>query len=367
MGKTLAIISPAEQAYSETFIQAHKKIPNLTVKFYSSGEVPKKLEGYGMLLKKDLYSKVVSKVKKEVSSIQLTSEEEALATSLKKEKIDVVMAEYGPTGVAVMKVCKMLKLPLVVHFHGYDASMHHLLEENGKYYQEMFQFASTIIAVSKSMEKKLLGIGCPREKLVYNTYGPNPNFFKITPSFEFKRFIGVGRFVDKKAPYYTILAFSKIIDKHPDATLVIGGKGELLSTCKNLVRYLGIEKNVSLPGVIKPEEFMDYLSNSLGFVQHSITADSGDMEGTPLAILESSAAGIPVISTIHAGIPDVIIHGKTGLLVNEHDIDGMAANMCKLLDDLDYTKKLGSLGKENIKNNFSMEKHLNGLYEIINK
>src|SRR5690606_24279507 len=117
---------------------------------------------------------------------------------------------------------------------------------------------------------------------------------------------------------------AQIAKNHPDASLIMAGDGVLLNMCQNLARHLEIEKQVLFPGVITPETYRELLSESLAFVQHSITAANGDMEGTPLAVLEAGAAGLPVISTKHAGIPDVIVDGKTGLLCVEHDVATMA-------------------------------------------
>jgi glycosyltransferase involved in cell wall biosynthesis len=91
------------------------------------------------------------------------------------------------------------------------------------------------------------------------------------------------------------------------------------------------------------------------------------MEGTPVGILEASAAGLPVISTFHAGIPDVIIHEKTGLLCNEHDYKKMAENMLWVLEHSEESAAMGAAGRKNIKENFSMEKHIGKLNEIIEK
>ena len=100
-------------------------------------------------------------------------------------------------------------------------------------------------------------------------------------------------------------------------------------------------------------------------MQHSITANNGDMEGTPLAVLEASAAGIPVISTNHAGIPDVVIDEKTGFLVNEHDVDGMAQKMMLLLNDVEKAKIMGNEGKVLIKAHFSLDNYIETLNKII--
>ncbi|MBC8643952.1 glycosyltransferase family 4 protein [Flavobacterium lindanitolerans] len=91
------------------------------------------------------------------------------------------------------------------------------------------------------------------------------------------------------------------------------------------------------------------------------------MEGTPLAVLESSAAGLPVIASKHAGIPEVIIDGETGLLFEEHDVETMAKHMKSLLKDKQLAKEMGAKGRLNIRSNFSMKRHIDILNGLILK
>ncbi len=363
----LALISPGYDTSSETFIRAHKRIPGATVFFYYGGMVPKFLEGHGPIDFNTIRA-IMNRTSQQRDKItNLSLPEEALVKSFTQHRIDCVLAEYGTTAVGVLNVCRTLKLPLIAHFHGFDASVHRVVEKNRKAYQKLFGYASSIIAVSRAMEKKLLDLGCPASKLVYTVCAPDDAFLAVGPNFSKKQFVGIGRFVDKKAPYYTLLAFQRALSAHPDAKLIIGGDGPLRNTCNNLVKHLGIEKNVLLPGFITPEQYRTYLTESLAYVQHSITAENGDMEGTPVGILEASAAGLPVISTIHAGIPDVITHGKTGLLCEEHDVGQMAAHMVQLINDKQRAITLGAAGKENIRNNYSMGRHLGVLAEAVQK
>ncbi len=97
----------------------------------------------------------------------------------------------------------------------------------------------------------------------------------------------VGRFTDKKAAHCTILALNAALKKFPNAKLLMVGDGTLLNKCKNLVKHLKIDKNVIFSGVISPNEFKEHLSKSLDFIQHSITADDGNMEGTSVVILKA--------------------------------------------------------------------------------
>jgi glycosyltransferase involved in cell wall biosynthesis len=92
-----------------------------------------------------------------------------------------------------------------------------------------------------------------------------------------------------------------------------------------------------------------------------------DTEGTPVSILEASASGLPVVSTRHAGIPDVIIHERSGYIVEERDVEKMADYMIRLLKNPSLAKDMGSWGKENIRANFSMTRHISLLSEILLK
>lgn len=361
----IAICTTSDNAYSETFIQAHKNIPGIQAYFYYGGLLPAYLEGIGSIVKNGLQDRaryiLKSKLKRNIPSYH----EGALARSFREQKIQLVLAEYGPVGATVLPVCKRLSLPLITHFHGYDASLNEVLQQYADSYRQMFEYASYIVVVSRAMERRLLELGCPAEKLVLNTCGPNEAFYACTPAGNSKHFIGIGRFVDKKAPYYTLLAFHQLLQQHPDARLVLGGDGILLNTCKNLVRYLGMGSQVELPGVLSPEQFRRYLTESVAFVQHSITAANGDSEGTPVAVLEASAAGLPVISTRHAGIPDVILHRETGLLVDEHDVNGMADNMKWVLEHPAEAREMGEKGRARIQADFSINRHLGKLSEIV--
>lgn len=358
----IAIVSPSHNAYSETFIQAQKNGLTGKVFYYYGGEVPQYLEGYGKLSNRLINWSV--KIKRKLGFKTLSVLEMAFRKSLQKNNIQVVLAQYGTTAHQILKVCKELNIPLITHFHGYDASVKSIIEICNNY-KAVFEYSTFVMAVSLSMQKRLIELGCPKEKVIYNTYGPKNSFLDISPHFDSSTFIAVGRFVNKKAPYYTILAFKKAHDKFPEARLIIGGTGELFETCFNLIRTLKIENVVSLPGMIDRVQFVEYLSNGLAFVQHSVTALNGDQEGTPVAILEASAAGLPVISTFNAGIPDVIQDRETGFLVQEHDVGAMAEQMIKLLENKGLAKKLGQNGKERIKANFSLKTHLDVLDDLI--
>jgi glycosyltransferase involved in cell wall biosynthesis len=359
MKKTLAIFSLNKITYSETFIQAHKNL-DFNIKYYYGGELPTALEGEHDILKLSFKERIKRRLLKD-----FTFAEKKIIFSLRKEKVDCILAEYGVTACATLDIVRFLQIPMVVHFHGFDAHHKPTIEKYKDDYRKVFNYVSAIIAVSKKMKVELIKLGCPDSKIIVSSCGPNPDFFKNTPKFNNRQFITVGRFVEKKSPYSTILAFKQIVDKYPDARLVMVGEGELHSSCKVLVRTLNLEGNVEFKGVQTHKKVKELFEESLALLQPSIVANDGDSEGTPVAVLEAQAAGLPVIGTYHAGIPDVVIHNETGLLVREHDIDTMAHNMLLILKETGLAKSLGDRGRKRVMENFTMEKHLDTLNSLI--
>ena len=359
----IAILSPSQNPYSETFIQAHKRFLSGVVYYYYGSGSQINLEGTGPVLSG------IEKLKAKAGQILSSGHDyglwvDALVNSFKKNKIDVILVEYGNHAFHMLPALSKCEIPFVVHFHGYDASKNDTIEKCNSY-KEVFALASKVIAVSKVMEARLLKLGCPAEKLVYNVYGPWPEFHEVQASYDGQHFIAIGRFTDKKAPYYLILSFKAIANEFPNAKLIMAGDGGLYNTCINLVRQFKLEDKILFPGVISPETYRDYLQSSLAFVQHSITAHNGDQEGTPLAVLEASAAGLAIISTYHAGIQDVILHEQTGLLSDEHDVEAMSVHMRRILETDGLAKELGMAGKSRIKESFSLQRHIDALQQSL--
>jgi glycosyltransferase involved in cell wall biosynthesis len=122
---------------------------------------------------------------------------------------------------------------------------------------------------------------------------------------------------------------------------------------------------VTFLGSQTPEVVQQEMRNARCFVQHSIQAPSGDCEGTPVGLLEAGATGLPVVSTRHAGIPDVVLEGETGFLVDEGDTEGMAAHMLRIAQDPELAARLGAASRQRIENHFSIERSISGLWHII--
>ncbi len=265
-----------------------------------------------------------------------------------------------------MKFCEKYNIPLIVHFHGYDAYRKDILEMYRNDYVKLFSVAKAIIVVSKDMEQQIIRLGADPSKVFYNVYGVNvEKFKKANIENSPRQLIAVGRFVDKKAPYLTILAFQKALEAVPDAKLIMVGSGALFETCLNIIKSLKLDKNIQIYNALSHEKVAELMQGSRAFIQHSLMPSSGDSEGTPNTILEAQASGLPVISTKHAGIKDVVKHGSTGYLVEEGDVLDMANYMVQILLDKKLASELGEAGYKNVLENYTMEKSILNLRKII--
>ena len=143
------------------------------------------------------------------------------------------------------------------------------------------------------------------------------------------------------------------------------GDGPLREECEDLAKTLGLEGVIEFSGTLAHSELETAMQQARCFVQHSVEASSGDSEGTPVAILEAGASGLPVISTRHAGIPDIVIEGETGFLVDERDFERMAEHMILLAQDPELAQRMGEAARRRIADDFSIEGTILRLWRII--
>jgi glycosyltransferase involved in cell wall biosynthesis len=363
----ICITRSQKSPYSETFIRNQIKGLAEYGKIFPlyGGRLPEKEES-GRRLSPPLFW-ALHKIVKPLAGRNNYFGHYGLSGFLKTNKIDVVLSNYGFSAAHIFPVCRAARIPMVVHFHGHDATNKRVLAQYEKRYKELFKYASGIIAVSHDMRNRLISLGAEETKVHNIPCGINPTLFRpsknrvVTPMF-----LSVGRFVPKKNPRATIMAFQKVWQQYPEARLImVGGKNKLSDACQSLVRTWGMTHAVSFPGVLPPSEVIAIMQKSYAFLQHSVTPDSGDMEGTPNSILEASACGLPVVSTRHGGISDAVIDGKTGFLVAEGDIEGMSQHMCTLLQNPVLALNMGNAGRDHIILNYALDDQIEKLFHII--
>ena len=358
---------PPGKSYSETFILNHIENLPANVRYLTGDSFPTHVDDGSTVV--SFWMRFALKLLKKVNiSYAQALSNSILARRFRRMRSNVVLAEYGVTGASVLEACKIARIPLVVHFHGYDAYETEVLERNAVGYRNLFKDVSAIIAVSKDMVDQLKLLGAPPQKIVHIAYGVEiQDFSGSEPQSSPEVFVSVGRFVDKKAPHLTILSFLRVLEKVPNAKLQMYGDGPLWDACQQMIRALEIDHAVELKGGQPHHIIANAMKGARAFVQHSLRPYSGDSEGTPVAIIEAGVTGIPVVATKHAGIMDVVIDGETGILVEERDIKGMAEAMIKLALNPKLAGEMGFRAKSRLQKSSSNEASLSKLMAVLEK
>lgn len=363
----ICLVHPNPGAICEAFIRAHvSSLPGVSAVLYG-GHMPL-FDQAERILHSEL--PLISSLLFSPDGVGQTEEHElaarSMASYLSANDISVVLAEYGPTGVAMLKPCSLSGVPLVVHFHGYDVSLKQVLEKYRAGYGRLFSRASAIVAVSFEMKRDLMAFGAPGEKIAVNPCGVDPSVFCLAcPADSPPHFIAVGRFVDKKAPETVIEAFSEVARRVDNATLTMIGDGVLRGDCMRMAGNMGLSDLISFPGTLPHVDVAREMRRARCFVQHSVTALTGDKEGTPVSVLEASASGLPVVSTRHAGIVEAVVHGQTGLLCEEYDLASMTRHMLKMAEYPELAETYGKAGREHVKARYDIQDRMKDLHAIL--
>jgi colanic acid/amylovoran biosynthesis glycosyltransferase len=362
----LCIAYPNKNNYPETFIYNHLTYlkPALTL---TGGWRPYRTQTGESIIRLPLAEPIRVGVKRGLPILYPAFYTHFLTRFLKETKPDVLLAEYGPTGCAVMAACQRAGVPLVVHFHGFDAFHNQTIKDYQKQYRQLFEQAKAIVAVSNDMVEQLVRLGADPQKVHRNPYGVETAQFRgAQPEKAEKLVLAVGRFTGKKAPLLTIRAFDLVLNQHPDARLVMIGGGELFEDSKKLVAELQLKHAVELLGVKSAEEIAEWHRKARLFVQHSmINPVNGDSEGTPNTVLEASAAGLPVVSTKHAGIKEAVEPDVTGFLVDEGDYKSMATYISQLLGNPEQAGEMGRHARQKMLNEYEMSARTGALKRIL--
>ncbi len=367
----IAIVNIHLRKYTETFIYKMTERLPFEVHYLFGGEMPKFYKkGIPLLTNNSVLLNWLGFLQTVLKEPQDYFLKKAVIRYLVKHKIQLILAEYGPVGVRMMEVSRETGIPFVVNFHGYDVYHKTVREEFGETYQQLFKECAAMIAVSKEMKEELLAQGAAESKVIYQPAFVDLQLFVYNDvSKNPPVFLSVGRFAETKSPHLTILAFEKVVQKIPDAKLVMIGKdggGELFEACKILVRSLQLEDKVEFKEVVSPEEVYTEMTKARALVQHSLTTPIyNDKEGTPIAIVEAQAAGLPVVATRHAGIKDVVQENETGFLVDEYDVEAMAQAMVELATNDALVFTMGKTASEQMHSNSLFNNYIENLSGLL--
>lgn len=296
-----------------------------------------------------------------------------LARGLHDAGVSLLHAHFGTSATHALPVARRAGLPMIVTFHGYDVTRTPTLRfpfgaEYRRRLAGVFEHSARLVAVSDFIAGELVRLGAPEEKIVVRHIGITVDRDTPPPPAEGRHgVVFVGRLVAKKGVDHLLEAIARLPEEvraaHP---LRVVGDGPLRPTLEARAAELGVD--AQFLGHLPPEEVRRRFGEARVLGSPSRTAGDGDAEGFGMVFLEAAAQGTPAAAYRHGGVTESVVDGVTGLLADEGDIDGLAANLQRLLTDDALVARLGAAGRERVLADFDIRSctaRLEDLYDEV--
>ncbi|MEO0116862.1 MAG: glycosyltransferase [candidate division WOR-3 bacterium] len=291
---------------------------------------------------------------------------------LREKEIRLIHCHLGVEGVYLLPYKRRFSLPLVVSFHGFEFFVpFHKKYKNPTFYhycqnyRRLAKEGDLFLCVSAATRQDLITIGYPSQKVMTLYLGIDLSTLpKKKESLKKEvKIIFVGRLTEKKGILHLLAAYKRLAFRYPNCHLKVIGDGELRGEVIRRIREDNLGERITYCGALPNEQALREMAESDIFVLPSYKTRDGNQEGTPYTILEAQGIGLPVVSTYHSGIPEIVQDGRTAFLVKERDIKGLEEKLSLLIENPSLRREMGEAGKEFVKN-FSLEKRIEKLEEI---
>lgn len=288
---------------------------------------------------------------------------------LDKQAYDIIHCHFGPYALkaVLLRDIGAIQGKILTTFHGFDVSTY-VRERGNKIYQDLFDKGDLYTVNTSFTGNCAVKLGCPKDKIIKLPVGLNVSLYSFYPKRlnpgESVKIITVARLVEKKGIEYSIRAVAKVLRTKSNIEYRIVGEGELRESLTNLIAELGVSDRIKLLGWQTQDELRLLYAESHISILSSVTTSDGDQEGQGLVLQEAQAMGLPVLSTLHNGIPDGVLDGKSGFLVPEKDVDALAERLSYLVDNPEIWPEMGRAGRAFVEERYDINKLNDRLVEI---
>ncbi|PEF39644.1 colanic acid biosynthesis glycosyltransferase WcaL [Bacillus sp. AFS094228] len=291
-----------------------------------------------------------------------------------EQDIIAIHAHHGSHGQEILPLCEKYNIPLIVSIRGRDGSDRpEIFKKNAKRYSALNKHGAHYYPVCQYLAEGLRRLGIPAKNMHVLYGGIELDLFpyanRTLPTVGEIRVLSVGRLVDKKGFVTLIKAFKRIYSQYPNARLHIIGAGEDENRIKSTIAEYNLKDVVILRGAMDSKQVSDELKKAHIFCLASQTANNGDIEGIPNALKEAMASGLPVVSTRHAGIPELIEHQSTGYLAPEKNDMELAKGIQFFIENPDVWTDYTERARKVIEEKFDVNKQIieqQRLYSFVN-
>jgi glycosyltransferase involved in cell wall biosynthesis len=267
-------------------------------------------------------------------------ERRELTELLRRERPALILCNFGDIAMRLLPVALGEGVPVVAYFHG------DFLFVSNRWYRwslgRCLRQLAAIVVVTQAERQWMLEHGASKDRVYVIPCGAPTDIFRpgVRKSGAV-RFVMASRLANEKGCDLSIKAFAALAADVPGAELQIYGDGPARGDLQNLVDVLGLTERVFFHGYVDERRLAEALPSCDVFIQHSLRK-----EGSPVSIVEAMACGLPVVATPVGGITDQVVEGKTGLLVAERDVRGMAAAMRRLACNSELRMSFGHAGRQ---------------------
>lgn len=281
-------------------------------------------------------------------------------------RFDVIHCHFGPVGRLAVQLREIGAIDgnLSTVFHGVDVSA--ALRDSPEIYRHLFENGDLFLPVSEEWRRKLIALGCDAKRTIVHHMGVEtrtmPTAQRDHAREAIPTILTVGRMVEKKGIEFGLRAVAELARRGIPVQYAIVGDGILRPQLEQLARDLGISTLVTFYGWQPRETVCELIRTSDVLLAPSVTDRSGDQEGIPVTLMEAMATGIPVVSTRHSGIPELVEDGVSGILVSERDWPAMAEALLGLIRNPEVCRALTDAARRRVAQEFDIET-LNGLLE----
>ena len=287
---------------------------------------------------------------------------------LSRKPYDILHCHYGPMGqIGILLRHMGINAKVCTTFHGFDISRY-ISNKDDEFYETLFTNGDIFLPISEYWKQRLLALQCPKEKIFVHHMGIDPRKFEYHPPNMSKEdpltVLTVGRLTEKKGHAYAIRAVAKLYNKKRAIRYWIAGDGHLRKELQDLAELLEVNHIIQFLGAMNHHELIRLYRESQVFMLPSIDADDGDMEGIPVVLMEAMSSGLPVISTYHSGIPELVKNNISGLLVPQRDVDALSTKLTYLLEHPDIAIEMGCQGRTYAEKYFNIHTLNKRLVEI---
>ena len=280
---------------------------------------------------------------------------------LSDRSYDIIHCQFGTIGPVALKFRQtgILSGKIITTFRGIDISRH-IQEQGEDVYDQLFVEGDFFFANCNFFRDRALKLGCDPNKIVVHGSGIDCSKFafqsRFFPNNGKIRIATTGRLVEKKGIEYAIRAIAKIVDTYPNLEYNIIGDGELMKDFQQLIAELEVGDTIKLLGWKDSSEIANILDRSHIFIAPSVTAADGNQDAPVNTLKEAMAMGLPVISTFHGGIPELVEDGVSGFLVPERNADAIAEKLQMLIENPQLWDKMGKNGRKQVEEKYDMNK-----------